>query len=361
MTRVLLLFVDGVGLGSDDADVNPLVRARLSTLTGLLDGCRATMSEAPQHAERASVVPVDAVLGFEGTPQSGTGQASLLTGRNAVALHGRHFGPWIPSRLRGLVSEENVLSQALRAGHTAAFANAYPEEVKGLINGKSVRLPSDAPGLPPDVPPNGPFDGFSGEPPGSPGSPGSPADPHSSTRGRGRRGMRGSMFLRAGPPLAAIGAGLLTRHTPELERGDAVASELTNEGWRERLGRTQLPEIDAVHAGRNLARVAVQHDLTLFAHYATDYAGHQQDMGAAVRVLERLDAFLGGLLEARDEELVVFVVSDHGNIEDVRTGHTRNPALGVVIGPGHERIASRMHSLTDITPVILDILTNSRR
>lgn len=173
--------------------------------------------------------------------------------------------------------------------------------------------------------------------------------------------MRGSMFLRAGPPLAAIGAGLLTRHTPELERGDAVASELTNEGWRERLGRTQLPEIDAVHAGRNLARVAVQHDLTLFAHYATDYAGHQQDMGAAVRVLERLDAFLGGLLEARDEELVVFVVSDHGNIEDVRTGHTRNPALGVVIGPGHERIASRMHSLTDITPVILDILTNSRR
>lgn len=329
MRRVLLFFVDGVGLGTEDAAVNPFVRAHLPTLSGLLGG-PATLNAAATHGLHASLISVDALLGFDGTPQSGTGQASLLTGRNAVALHGRHFGPWVPSRLRTLVNNESVLAQALRAGYSAAFANAYPEEVKRLIDGKAASLPSDAPA----------GDG--------------------SARSRSRRERRGPRFLRAGPPLAAIGAGLLTRHTPELERGDAVASELTNEGWRERLGRSNVPAIDAATAGRNLARIAVQHDVTLFAHYATDYAGHRQDMDAAVQALERLDAFLEGLLDDSGDDLLIFIVGDHGNIEDVRTGHTRNPALGMVIGRDHERIASRIRALTDVTPLILEVLAARR-
>jgi 2,3-bisphosphoglycerate-independent phosphoglycerate mutase len=325
MRRVLLFFVDGVGLGTEDAAVNPFVRARLPTLSDLLGGT-ATYSAAPRHGLRASLIPVDATLGFDGIPQSGTGQASLLTGHNAVALHGRHFGPWVPARLRTIVNDDSVLAQAMRAGHSAAFANAYPEEVKRLIDGEAAALPSDAPAS----------DG--------------------SGRSRARRERKGPTFLRAGPPLAAIGAGLLTRHTRELERGDAVASELTNEGWRERLGRTNVPAIDAGTAGRNLARIAVQHDVTLFAHYSTDYAGHRQDMGAGVEALERLDAFLEGLLDQSGDDLLTFIVGDHGNIEDVRTGHTRNPALGIVIGRDHERISSRISALTDITPLIIEVL-----
>jgi 2,3-bisphosphoglycerate-independent phosphoglycerate mutase len=330
VTRVLLFFVDGVGLGVDDAAVNPFVRSHLPTLSGLLGGRPPIMNAAPLHASRASLIPVDAVLGFDGTPQSGTGQTSLLTGHNAVALHGRHFGPWVPSRLRPLVRDENVLAHALRAGRSAAFANAYPEEVKQLIDGTAAMLPSDVPGK--------------DRPAGA----------------RGRRERRPPMFLRAGPPLAAIGAGLLTRHTPELERGDAVASELTNEGWRERLGRTTVPAIDAQTAGRNLARIALQHDVTLFAHYATDYAGHQQDMDAAVQALELLDTFVEGLVDESRDELLVIIIGDHGNIEDVRTGHTRNPALGIVTGRDHERIAARIHSLTDVAPLILEMLSAPR-
>jgi 2,3-bisphosphoglycerate-independent phosphoglycerate mutase len=325
MTRVLLFFVDGVGLGAEDAAVNPFVRARLPTLSDLLGGT-ATYSVAPRHGRRASLTPVDAMLGFEGIPQSGTGQASLLTGHNAVALHGRHFGPWVPARLRTLVRNDSVLAQATRAGYSAAFANAYPEEVKSLIDGDAAALPSDAPAR------------------------------DDSARSRVRRERRGPTFLRAGPPLAAIGAGLLTRHTPELERGDAVASELTNEGWRERLGRANVPAIDAATAGRNLARIAAQHDVTLFAHYATDYAGHRQDMDAAVQALERLDTFLEGVLDESADDLLTLIVGDHGNIEDVRTGHTRNPALGIVIGSDHHRLASRISALTDVTPLILDVL-----
>jgi bisphosphoglycerate-independent phosphoglycerate mutase (AlkP superfamily) len=115
--------------------------------------------------------------------------------------------------------------------------------------------------------------------------------------------------------------------------------------------------ISAEHAGRNLALLAARYDLTMFAHYATDYAGHQQDMDAAIAALERVDAFLAGLLDTAADDLVIFIVSDHGNIEDVRTGHTRNPALGIVTGTGHRQLADRLRSLTDVTPAILHALT----
>ena len=71
------------------------------------------------------VIPLDPLLGVGGLPQSGTGHAALLTGRNAAALYGRHFGPWVPVPLRPLVMEENVLSRAQALGASCAFANAW--------------------------------------------------------------------------------------------------------------------------------------------------------------------------------------------------------------------------------------------
>jgi 2,3-bisphosphoglycerate-independent phosphoglycerate mutase len=320
MPRVLLIFIDGVGLGAADAAVNPFLNAALPTLQRLLPGSAITHSAAPLHAARASLVAVDATLGRDGVPQSGTGQATLLTGLDAVALHGRHFGPWVPARLRDTVRTQNVLCRAHAAGHIVAFANAYPEEVMAALQPDMVAFPAD----------------------------------HADASGRRRRSP--AAFLRAGPPLAALGAGVLTRHTPELERGYAVASEITNEGWRERLGRTRVPAIDAVRAGRNLARIAHEHGLTLFAHYATDYAGHMQDMDGAVLALEKLDSFLAGLVDESAEDLLTIIVSDHGNIEDVRVGHTRNPAIAIAIGNGHAPVARRLRALTDVTPTILDVL-----
>jgi hypothetical protein len=42
------------------------------------------------------------------------------------------------------------------------------------------------------------------------------------------------------------------------------------------------------------------------------------------------------------------VASDHGNIEDIRVGHTRNPALALVVGPGHGEFAAGVGALTDL-------------
>ena len=149
---------------------------------------------------------------------------------------------------------------------------------------------------------------------------------------------------------------MLNRHTPELERGLAIASEITNDSWRHHLRRTSVPVIDGATAGRNLARISSAHDITLFAHYSTDYAGHKQNIQDAIRAVQLLDAFIGGLVAALTDDDLVVIASDHGNLEDCTTGHTRNPALGLAIGSGHEELTNNWTHITDVTPALLSRL-----
>lgn len=322
MTRALFLFIDGVGLGDDDPAVNPLVSAELPTIRALLDGRRPVLGAGLRQpgdrvqGERATLVALDATMGAAGIPQSGTGHAALLTGEDAVAMFGRHCGPWVPTALRSIVARRSLLARARAAGRDVAFANAYPEELLDRARAAAEALRTDG----------------------------------------GLARVRHLGPLRAGPPLAAIGAGVFTRHTPALERGDAVASEITNEGWIERLGRASLPVIPPERAGANLAGIAARHDLTLYAHYTTDHVGHRGGYDDAVAALETVDRFLAGVLSELPSDTLLLVVSDHGNIEDVRREHTRNPALGLVTGPGHRAVASSMRDLRDVTPVVLRAL-----
>ncbi|MGH7475741.1 MAG: hypothetical protein ACRELD_05590, partial [Longimicrobiales bacterium] len=163
-------------------------------------------------------------------------------------------------------------------------------------------------------------------------------------------------LLRAAPPLAALGAGVLTRHVAALRDGQAVASEITNAGWRERLGHVQVPERSAREAGQILAAIAATNQLTLFAHYSTDAAGHARELAAGIAALERLDQFLGGVVTTVSADTFVLVVSDHGNLEDTRVGHTRNPALALAVGSGHGMLATRLQTLTDVPAAVLALL-----
>jgi hypothetical protein len=302
--RVLFVFLDGVGIGEPDPATNPFVAAgaRTPTLLDLFGGEVPTLARprtggSSAAAGRSVAFPLRATLDVDGTPQSGTGQAALLTGESTAAMYGRHFGPWTPVRLRPLVEERSVLARAARAGRSVAFANAYP---------------------------------------------------------RGWSGSAGSRRI-AAPPLAARAAGVLDRHEDALAEGRAVASEITNERWRRHLGRVALPSITAEQAGRNLARIGAEADLTLFAHYATDAAGHGKEMAMAVAALECLDAFFRGVLAELGPDTLLIVASDHGNLEDVRAGHTRNPALGVARGPGAE-LAGELGDVREVTPFLLELL-----
>ena len=300
MTPTLLLFIDGIGLGDDDPATNPFAAASLPTFETLLAGARMTARHANAQTRHATLRALDATLGIPGLPQSGTGQTALFTGENAAEIFGRHFGPWVPTSLRAMLGQRNILTRAGSAGKRVTFANAYPEEV--FQEGRKQRDP-----------------------------------------------------LRAGPPIAALGAGVMNRHTPELERGDAIASEIINEGWRRHLNRAQLPVITPRQAGHNLARIALAHDVTLFAHYSTDHIGHTGNMPEAITAIERVDEFVGGILEHAANELAIVLASDHGNLEDIRAGHTLNPAVGLFMGAHHDELAGNATSLLDIAPAILKL------
>ena len=99
---VIMVFLDGVGLGRDDPATNPL--ARPDTVPGLerLTLHRLVARDFPWIGESCGGVAVDATLGIPGLPQSATGQAALLTSVNASALLGRHQNGFPGVRLRQL-------------------------------------------------------------------------------------------------------------------------------------------------------------------------------------------------------------------------------------------------------------------
>ncbi len=76
-------------------------------------------------------------------------------------------------------------------------------------------------------------------------------------------------------------------------------------------------------------------------------------------MLPMLARFIRALLGKLDlERSTVILTSDHGNIEDLSVrNHTLNLVPTIVWGPHRSRIAPRIRSLADITPVIVDVLT----
>ncbi len=308
--KVLFLFVDGVGVGPDDPLTNPLAAAELPALTRLLGGRRPVAATAatngiptrpPNLLSEAPALPfavLDACLGVEGLPQSGTGQTALLTGINAPALLGRHIGPYPNARLKALLATDSLWRRAKEAGLRVALANAYPD---GYLD-----------------------------------------------RARDGRGRMGAMAR------SAHLAGVRLRGPEDLRRGRGMSAFLTNHGWRDHLGYRDLPDWTEAEAGTALAALAGDHDFTLFEHYATDLAGHRPDRWPPDGVLAAFDRFLEGVLAAWPGDHVLVLASDHGNIEDRTTRrHSLNPALGAWRGPPPDR---PLVALTDVAPAVLAAL-----
>jgi hypothetical protein len=303
MTKILFIFLDGVGLGADDPAVNPLARAEMPCLRSLLGGRRLTASAVPFESDLVALRSLDAGLGVAGPPQSATGQAVLLTGVNIPAELGYHYGPKPnPAVARYLTDGRTLFSWLRTNGKAAALLNAYPPRYFG--------------------------------------------------------GIASGKRLYSAIPLAVTSAGYPLFTKDHLYAGQALSADFTGLGWRAMLGLTDAPLLSAQEAGKRLAGLAQGYDFSLFEYWASDYAGHKQDMGWAVAQMETLDGVLAGLVAAWDMDAdLILVTSDHGNLEDLSTRrHTDANVPGLVIGRQHRRFTHGLTDLTGIAPRIRTLL-----
>jgi bisphosphoglycerate-independent phosphoglycerate mutase (AlkP superfamily) len=158
-------------------------------------------------------------------------------------------------------------------------------------------------------------------------------------------------------------AGLPLMTAEDIQAGRALSVDFTGEGWAARPEFPPVPIYSPLEAGKKLAHLAAQYDLTWFDFWPSDYAGHRQDMNSAIDLLETFDIVLSGLLQERggDQDLVV-LTSDHGNMEDLsQRGHTRNPVPALLIGSEELRdhFAEGLENLTHFVPAIRRTLFSS--
>lgn len=299
---LLFVFLDGVGLGPDAPDRNPLARLSLPTFERLIGGHRWTQAAPPLHTPSHVFHPIDATLGVEGLPQSGTGQATLLTGVNCAQLAGRHYGPFPHSKTRPILATANIFHQIKALGlphdEPAAFANAYPDRFFTYVET---------------------YD-------------------------------RWTVTTRC-----CLDAGLRIRGHEDLLAGNALPADLTAQSWPQQ--DPNLTPISAYEAGQRLARISRAHAFTLFEYFLTDKAGHSRSFERASTVLHALDAFFTGLLDTLDfSRDLLLITSDHGNLEDLSTkSHTRHRVPLIAYGTGADYFAG-VHDLTGITPAIVELL-----
>ena len=118
--HIVLIFIDGLGLGLNRPDINPCLDPDLRYFR------RAHVSEplGPDGIDWV-VLGADATLGVSGLPQSATGQTALLTGVNAPRMLQRHLSGFPNQRLRAVIEEKSILKQLCERGCRAAFLNTF--------------------------------------------------------------------------------------------------------------------------------------------------------------------------------------------------------------------------------------------
>lgn len=296
---LIFVFLDGVGLAPATPD-NPLASVPMPALQALLGG--PLTSEQVGYRAEVLLAPLDACLGIEGLPQSGTNHVALLAGINAPALHGRHQPHFPPVALRPLLVERSLFRRAQMQGRRVAFVNVFTAGYWQALASRRLR--------------------------------------------------------RSASVIAAEGAGLYLRNLDDLRAGRALSWDITGEGLaaRDPEAATIAP-ISPQVAGERLAHVATEYDLVFFESFLPDLAGHGRlgPHGATV-ALSRIDGLLAGWLRARRPTDSLLITSDHGNIEQAATTtHTTAPTPLLVIGP-HATHFRHLRRIDEVADAILAAL-----
>ena len=250
------------------------------------------------------VMPTDPLLGVAGLPQSATGQTAIFTGVNAPEAVGRHVNAQPTKPLRDIIESDNLFKRLLSRGLKVANANVYRQEYLDRMHD-----PSD------------------------------------------------KRYKPSVTSVMTMSAGMQFRRVEEFNKGMGIYHDITGQiivdsGYDSHV-------ITPEEAAERYHSIALENDFTLFEHFVTDLVGHKRDLQLAIETIEKLDAFLGALItRLNPEEDLLFITSDHGNIEDISVKtHTKNLVPTILYGKIPNREKVEVKSLLDITPMVLNILT----
>jgi hypothetical protein len=247
----------------------------------------------------SSAVRIDACLGIAGLPQSATGQATMFTGVNASEFMGRHCEGFPGPSLRSLIEKDNIFMRLRDGGKRCRFADAY------MI------------------------------------------DSIDDLRMRRFKSVTTVMSLTCPEVISTA---------DDLADNLAVSHDITRVSLREK--GHDIAVIEPETAAEHLTEIVRGADFTLFEYFQTDLSGHTRQYEQAAETLRTLDRFLAAVESAcRQNEFLLIMTSDHGNIEDLSTrGHTRNLVPLIAVGPGADAMLSGAKSLMDVTPRLLKLM-----
>lgn len=295
---VYLLFLDGIGFGRNSKN-NPFAVGHFDSFLRWSGGQSwIDQNQHELHGESSRLWSVDACMGIDGLPQSGTGQASLFTGINCSFLAGKHFGPFPHSTSKPILEKQSLFHKWIESGGNPHFMNAYPD-----LFFKAESIPK-----------------------------------------------RWSCTT-----YMSVHSNLRLNRESDVVNGLALTAELDQKVWRDRL-MVEVPVISMREAAGRMIEKGRMHDLILFEYYLTDRAGHRQELDRAIEILNQLDQFMGEMMDQMEGKDSLVICSDHGNLEDlsVRT-HTRNRVPMGVYGAGVHNVQHPPKKLTDLPSLIMQI------
>jgi len=241
-------------------------------------------------------------MGVPGLPQSATGHTTLYTGINTPKLLGKHLTGFPNKELRQLLHKHSLFVRLVNIGYKCKFINAFrpiffttPEIFSNL--------------------------------------------PMSATTEMNKY------------------AGYEFSNFHDIQHEKALYHDYSNDENRKK--GFDLPYFSADKAGEILVRESDNYDLILYEYFLTDFAGHAQNLNRSIEEIRKVEnLILAVLTHMNSENTILVVVSDHGNIEDVRTkSHTTNPAFLGIWDKTTLKSYTDFKSLQDIFPYIFYKIT----
>jgi len=309
MGRTIFIFVDGCGVGRDNAS-NPFFLAASRHLPFWKKGMALP--------DGTPVAAIDATLGIPGPPQSASGQTALFCGAKAAEIANRHRNGYPDRVLRRIILKKNLLSRLQQRGVTARFLNAYP-----VFN-----------------------DFFSNE--------------HVMIKPDGRLWFSPLFPEHFKKMISVTSCMLLASGQRPFGEADIRAEKALYQDYSNRQLNEKglsLPAFSPKQAADIICNASRRFEFILYEYFQTDFYAHRRPFEECVGLIRELDILVGALLSRLDKNNDTLVLtSDHGNLEDhLLRGHSRNPVPLLAWGRHEGSLRKKIRNLSDVTPALLEL------